>query len=128
MFWNKKIFSPTEGIAIGVINFEAARQWYKEKLGLSYSTSCAEAEEGSIVLGYSDDDLQVYLCEITGTERPDVRPGHPPILFAKKLEAAHEYLSSRGVDVGPVQSDSGGNQFFRFRDLEDNEVEVCEET
>jgi hypothetical protein len=52
MFWNKRILSPADGIAIDVTNLEAARQWYKEKFGLSYSISCAEAEEGSIVLGY----------------------------------------------------------------------------
>jgi hypothetical protein len=32
-----------------------------------------------------------------------------------RLTVAREYLSSRGVDVGPFQEDSGGNHFFRFR-------------
>jgi len=65
---------------------------------------------------------------VVGNERPDVQPGRPPILFAKKVEAAHEYLSMRGVDVGPLQNDSGGNRFFRFRDPERNEVEVCQQS
>jgi len=99
--------------------------WYAEKLGFSYSS--ADVEEASLELGYSSDSIVVYLVEITGSARPNKSPGKPPIMFARKLADAHEDLSSKGVDVGPIQSDSGGNQFFRFRDLEGNELEVCQE-
>ncbi|MFZ3378979.1 MAG: VOC family protein [Candidatus Acidiferrales bacterium] len=126
MFWNKRIFAPSDGVAVDVVDVGAARLWYSEKLGLNYSST--KVEEASMVLGYTSDDPQVYLSEVVGNERPDVRPGRPPILFAKKVEAAHEYLSSRGVAVDPLQSDSGGNRFFRFKDLEGNEVEVCQQS
>jgi catechol 2,3-dioxygenase-like lactoylglutathione lyase family enzyme len=49
------------------------------------------------------------------------------ILFTKKIEAAYEEFSSKGISVEPIQSDSGGNRFFRFRDLEGNAIEVCRE-
>ena len=84
-------------------------------------------EEASLELGYSADSVVVYLVEIVGNARPNKSLGRPPIVFARKLADAHEYLSTRGVDVGPIQSDSGGNQFFRFRDLEGNELEVRQE-
>jgi hypothetical protein len=40
-------------------------------------------------------------------------------MFTRKLPMAHDFLSSRGAKLYPIQRDSGGNQFFRFRDLMD---------
>ena len=125
MFWTKKMFSSEGDVVVDVRDVVAAQQWYSEKLGLSYSS--AEVEEASLELGYSADSVVVYLAEIVGNARPNESLGRPPIMFARKLADAHEYLSTRGVDVGLIQSDSGGNQFFRFRDLEGNELEVCQE-
>lgn len=126
VFWTKKIFYSGGDVAVDVRNVAAAQRWYSEKLGLPYSS--AEVEEASMELGYSADLIVIYLIEISGNERPDRRPDRPPIMFARKLVAAHEFLSSRCVDVGPIQSDSGGNHFFRFRDLEGNELEVCQDS
>jgi len=125
MFWTKKMFSSAGDVVVDVRDVAAAQRWYSEKLGLSYSSP--DVEEASLELGHSADSIVVYLVEISGSERPNKSPGKPPIMFARKLADAHEHLSSRGVDVGPIQSDSGGNQFFRFRDLEGNELEVCQE-
>jgi catechol 2,3-dioxygenase-like lactoylglutathione lyase family enzyme len=125
MFWTKKMFSSAGDVVVDVRDVVAAQRWYSEKLGLSYSS--AEAEEASLELGYSADSVVVYLAEIVGNVRPNKSAGRPPIMFARKLSDAHQELSTRGVDVGPIQSDPGGNQFFRFRDLEGNELEVCQE-
>jgi len=126
MFWTKKVLSFQDAVVVEVRDVASAQRWYSEKLGLRYSST--EVEEASVVLGYSDDDAQLYLVDISGNERSKSQSGKPPIIFASKLAAAHEYLSSRGVAVGPLQSDSGGNRFFRFRDLEGNELEVCQES
>lgn len=125
MFWTKKMFSSAGDVVAGVSDVAAAQRWYSEKLGLPYSA--ADVEEASLELGYSPDSVVVYLVEISSNERPNESPGRPPIMFARKLADAHECLSTRGVDVGPIEADSGGNQFFRFRDLEGNELEVCQE-
>jgi catechol 2,3-dioxygenase-like lactoylglutathione lyase family enzyme len=125
MFWTKNIFSSAGDVVVDVRDVAAAQRWYAEKLGLSYSS--VEVEEASLELGYSADSVVVYLVEISGNARPNKSPGRPPIVFARNLAGAHEYLSTRGIDVGPIQSDSGGNQFFRFRDLDGNELEVCQE-
>jgi hypothetical protein len=85
-------------------------------------------EEATVGLGYSANDLVLYLNAVSGNVQPNVRSGRPPIMFVQKLGNAHEYLSSQGVSVSPIQSDSGGNQFFRFHDLEGNELEVCQQT
>jgi catechol 2,3-dioxygenase-like lactoylglutathione lyase family enzyme len=125
MFGMKKVISFQDAVVVEVRDVAAAQQWYSEKLGLRYSST--EVEQASVVLGYSDDDAELYLVEISGNERSEGQSGKPPIIFASKLAAAHEYLSSRGVAVGPLQTDSGGNRFFRFRDLEGNELEICQE-
>ena len=125
MFWTKKMFSSSGDVVAEVSDVAAAQHWYSEKLGLSYSSD--DVEEADLALGYSADSVVVYLVKISGNERPNKSAGRPPIMFAKKLENAHESLSARGVDISPIQNDSGGNQFFRFRDLEGNELEVCQE-
>lgn len=124
--WTKKVFTFADAVAVNVHDVAAAQQWYAEKLGLRYSST--KIAEATMVLGYSADDAQLYLTKISSSQRPDIQPSRPPIIFAKNLAAAHEYVSSRGVAVGPLRSDSGGNKFFRFRDLEGNELEVCQET
>lgn len=127
MFWTKRAFSYADGVAGDVRDIAAAQRWYAEKMGFQYSSTEMDEEEGDMVLGYSAGEIFLALVKVSGSERPDRDPHHPAIIFAKKLAAAHEYLSSRGVDVGPVQQDSGGNHFFRFRNLEGNELEVCVE-
>ena len=126
MFWNKRIFVPGDYISVTVVDVAATERWYSEKLGLDYSST--EVEEASAVPGYFKEDPKIYLCDIAANQRAGVQPARPPILSAKKVEVAHEYLASRGVAHGPLRSDSGGNRFFRFRDLEGNEVEVCQDT
>jgi catechol 2,3-dioxygenase-like lactoylglutathione lyase family enzyme len=128
MFWTKRVFSSGDPIAVDVRDVAAAQGWYEEKMGLHYASTDLDKEEGSIKLGYSAEETFVYLVEDTSGRRPSFVPGHPPILFVSKLSAAHEFLSSRGANVGPLLQDSGGNHFFRFRDLDDNELEVCQET
>jgi len=128
VFGAKKVFSYADGVAVDVRDVGAAQLWYAEKLGLRYSSTEVDAEVGTMVLGYSAGEIFLALVKMSGQEKPDSVPGHPPIIFAKKLTAAHEYLASRSVDVGPLQQDSGGNNFFRFRDLEGNELEVCQES
>jgi catechol 2,3-dioxygenase-like lactoylglutathione lyase family enzyme len=125
MFWTKKMFYSAGDVVAKVHDVAAAQRWYSAKLGLLYSST--DVEEASMELGYSAEQVVVYLVEISGNECPNKGTGRPPIMFVGGLGDAHKYLSTRGVDVGPIQSDSGGNRFFRFRDLEGNELEVCQE-
>jgi hypothetical protein len=90
--------------------------------------SSTDVEEADMVLGYSAQNAYLYVVKVTGADRPDRTPGRPPLIFAGKLMVAREYPSSRGVNVGSLQEDSGGNHFFRFPDLEGNEFEVCQES
>jgi hypothetical protein len=127
MFWTKKVFSYADGVAVDVRDVASAQRWYAEKMGFQYSSTELGEDEEDMVPGYSAEEIFLALVKVSGTERPDRDPRHPPITFTRKLAAAHEHLSSWGVDVGPVQQDSGGNHFFRFGDLEGNELGVCVE-
>jgi catechol 2,3-dioxygenase-like lactoylglutathione lyase family enzyme len=121
----RRMFSSAGDVSLKVHDLEAARRWYSEKLKLPYSS--AEVEEASMELGYSSDLVVICLVGISGDNRAAKSPGRPPIIFARRLARAHEILCKQGVEAGPIQKDSGGNQFFRFRDLEGNELEVCQE-
>lgn len=117
------MFYSAGDVVVYVHDVTAAKRWYSEKLGLHYFSN--EGEEIGIATGYSDKAIVVYLVQIPAGEETSNRSPRPPIMFAWKLADAHEYLSSRNVNVSPIQKDYGGNPFFRFRDLEGNEMEVC---
>jgi hypothetical protein len=73
-----------------------------------------------------DDEIGLALVVIPAGQTT-VNVERHPILFSKKLEACREEFASRGIQVAPLQRDSGGNSFFKFRDAEDNIIEVCNE-
>ena len=50
-----------------------------------------------------------------------------PVIFSDKLKKAYDHLSRRGVVVGPIQGEAPPH-FFEIRDIEDNVIEICEES
>ena len=127
MSGTKKVFSYADGVAGDVHDLASAKRWYADKLGFQYSPTELGEDEGDMALGYSAEEIFSALVKFSGNERPNKVPRYPPIIFRKSLRAANEHLSSRGVDLGPMEQDSTGNHFFRFRDLEGHEPEVCVE-
>jgi len=118
------MLAPSDGVTVDVTNLQAARTWYSKKLGLGYASS---GDDGvGVVLGYSRFERRVYLRQAVGNPSRNTSPDRRPIIFAYDLAATHESLSSQGVATSCLQIDSGGNQFFRFVDLEGNELEVCQ--
>ncbi len=120
--WGAKNFHFGDNISLGVRDLEQVITWYQEKLGLRLTP--LKSEDFEAFLSFSKDD-DTGLALPPGETKANVE-GHP-ILFTKKIEAGHSDFSSKGINVGPIQSDSGGNRFFRFKDLEGNEIEVCQE-
>jgi catechol 2,3-dioxygenase-like lactoylglutathione lyase family enzyme len=124
--WGKPPFSIPDNYAIDVRNLAVAREWYKEKLGLSESREKREEDSGRPFtdLQISKNGTLISLVELapgTSAEHPHV------VLFCKNMEKTRQWLESRGVLVEPITSDSGGNCLFHFRDLEGNTIEVCVE-
>jgi len=110
---------------VGVKDLDLAVAWYQEKLGLHLTPLKSEDFEGFLAFAKNDETGLALVVIPPGQTKATVE-GHP-ILFTKRIEAAYEEIASKGISVQPIQSDSGGNRFFRFRDLEGNEIEVCVE-
>jgi len=81
----KKVFTFADAIAVNVHDVAAVQRWYAEKLELHYSST--KSAEATMVLGYSADDAQLYFTKIPGSQRPDIIPSRPPIIFARNLAA-----------------------------------------
>jgi catechol 2,3-dioxygenase-like lactoylglutathione lyase family enzyme len=123
--WGGKNFYFGDNVSVGVRNLDSAIVWYQEKLGLRLTP--LKSEDFEAFLSFSkDDDVGLALVAIPPGETKANVDGHP-ILFSKKIESAHAEFAARGISVEPIQTDSGGNRFFRFRDLEGNQIEVCRE-
>jgi hypothetical protein len=70
VFGKKRLFLLGDGIAVDVVDLEAARRWYAEKLGLDYSSTDLPEEEGSMVLGYSAKERLVTSIRLSETGIP----------------------------------------------------------
>jgi catechol 2,3-dioxygenase-like lactoylglutathione lyase family enzyme len=123
--WGRKSFYFGDNVSVGVRDLGRAVAWYQEKLGLRLTP--LTSEDFDAFLGLSkDDDVGLALVAIPAGQTTVNVEGHP-ILFTKRIEACREDLTSRGIQVGPLQHDSGGNAFFQFQDVEGNLIEVCVE-
>src|SRR6266849_7990725 len=121
--WDRKHFYFGDNISVGVKDLDRAVAWYQEKLGLRLTPLKSEDFEVFLALA-KDDDIGLALVVIPPDETKANVEGHP-IIFTKKIEAAYDEFTSRGISVDPIQNDSGGNRFFRFRDLDGNDIQVC---
>lgn len=124
--WGKPPFSIADNCAVDVRNLSAAREWYKDKLALRESHGRREDDSGRPFT-----DLHVPHAD-TLVSLVELPPGAPAekrhvVFYAKNLEKTYQWLAGRGVAVESPTTDSGGNRFFRFYDLEGNAIEVCVE-
>jgi catechol 2,3-dioxygenase-like lactoylglutathione lyase family enzyme len=124
--WGNAPFYVADNCALDVRDLAAATAWYKQKLGLREAKTDRVEDSGrafvDLQISTSKYDAALTLVELEagGVEEPQ-----HVIFFAKKLEQAREWLSGRGVTVGPLTTDSGGNRLFNFWDLEGHAIEVC---
>lgn len=127
--WGKLPFYLGDNLAVEVRNLGAASAWYKEKLGLRDAPKGREDDSGRPFVDLQLDGTLLTLVEVEpGLSDPQGRKLDPrPVFFTKNVQKAYEWMRERGISVGPVSSDSGGNQLFEFRDLDGNSIEVCKE-
>lgn len=127
LFATGPVYSSDGSPCVASRNIPAAQKWYAEKFGFKYAAPHGDGDEACTVLGYSKDNIVISLADASANPNLESVPERPPIIFANKLDRAHESLMSKGVQVDPVEADSGGNRFFRFRDLDGNKIEICED-
>jgi catechol 2,3-dioxygenase-like lactoylglutathione lyase family enzyme len=123
--WGSKPFYFGDNISVGVRDLNGAIAWYEKNLGLLLTP--LKSDDFAAFLAFSKhDELGLALVTIPPGETTANVEGHP-ILFSRKIEACRQDFASRGIQVGPLQKDSGGNSFFQFLDGEGNTIEVCVE-
>jgi catechol 2,3-dioxygenase-like lactoylglutathione lyase family enzyme len=113
-------------IVVGVTNLDRAVAWYCDKLGLSSRPKEPEQVYIGHPSGRSGMLPMIILVPIPHGQTNVYTERHQ-ILFTRDLDAVHAEFAFMGIQVGPIQSDSGGNRFFKWQDLEGNTIEVCRE-
>jgi catechol 2,3-dioxygenase-like lactoylglutathione lyase family enzyme len=122
--WGKPPFWISNNCGVDVRNLGTARDWYKKALGLREVSSDWQDDSGRPFVGLCAASDDAILTLVERGAATSVQNEHV-IFFAKNLEKARQRPKERGVAVEAVTSDSGGNRFFRFQDLEGNAIEVC---
>jgi predicted enzyme related to lactoylglutathione lyase len=115
-------------ILVSANDVERAIAWYGRVFDLV--AAWHRKDQTEIPMGYAGqqgdmDPILTLVAIPVGSNEAAV--GSHPVLFTKGLETVHRNLIAKGVNTGPIQSDSGGNRFFEFLDCEGNRVEVCRE-
>ena len=123
--WGRNTFYFGDNISVGVRDLSRAAAWYKDKLGLRLTPLKSEDFDAFLSLSKNDETGLALVTLPAGQTEANVEDH--PILFTKKIAACREEFASRGITVGPIQQDSGGNSFFQFQDVDGNTIEVCVE-
>ena len=118
------IYGP--GVGVGVRDMQRAVAWYCDKLGLDHEPKNIEAPAVKIGYPRGEDDLiaLVLLIKIPEAQSNAFARKHN-VLFTRRLNEVRAKFISKGILVGPMQQDTGGNSFFEFKDCEGNWIEIC---
>lgn len=118
------LFRKVDTVILRVADLNAAREWYREKLGVREHFRDQKENLAIVTVG---GDTSLTLWQLKPGEEPvkATRAGSFPILMSDDVRKAHRTLSERGVKVDPVQS-GGSVLWFAFYDLDGNRIEVCE--
>ena len=117
------VFTRLDTVIVRVRDLARAKAWYQEVLEL---VPRFEAEHivvfdtggpTSLTLEYPGPEVDARVTR-AGAARCY------PIFYTDDIEGVHELLSSRGVNVGEIQSDEMV-RYFAFEDLEGNFFNVC---
>jgi catechol 2,3-dioxygenase-like lactoylglutathione lyase family enzyme len=124
--WGSRKLYSVVAIVVGVTNLDRAVAWYCDKLGLSSQTK----EPNKVYIGYPSADsdmLPMIILVPIPRDHTNVYATQHQILFTRNLDVVHAEFASKGIQTWPIQTDSGGNRFFNWQDLEGNTIEVCQE-
>jgi catechol 2,3-dioxygenase-like lactoylglutathione lyase family enzyme len=117
------LFGRLDTIIIRVRDWEAAADWYADKLGLR--ASYTDPAQGFAVLPFNGHTLTIWQLK-PGEVLPPRGTAVPyPILETNDAEALQATLLARDVAVGPIEVVQGV-RFFTLWDLDGNRLEVCQ--
>ncbi len=117
------LFNIPDGYYLQTKDVNSLADWYREKLGF-LTLKPTEQDEGCEAVLRSDkrDVAGIGLGTVGESTTPT------PIIYTGSIGKAHEILSNRNVQVGSIERDPQGTQYFQITDCEGNILEVSEET
>ncbi len=112
----------SENAVTVVRNIDFVTPWYVEKLGLCKLGHIRLREYEVAIYRFTERGRSVTITT-RATERTDTTLR----LFTKRIGRMRRVMSTRGIDVGPIQEDRQGTRYFETGDPEGNIIEVVEE-
>lgn len=118
------MFTKLDTVIVRVGDLERARAWYEEKLAFRAAFT---HDASRIVVFDACGETSLTIWELGAGERKASggEEASFPILYAEGIAAAHTALRERGVEVGEIEGEARGTQWFTLRDLEGNRLDVC---
>jgi len=121
----------TDFLSLCCANVNAEKQWWIQTFACKQTNVPEDwdcqlpADVALKLLGSSEP--AILLNDRAEVQQAGYSPSNDrPILFCANVKKAHEYLSVRGANPGPIQ-DGGGTQFLEVRDPEGNAIEICQD-
>jgi catechol 2,3-dioxygenase-like lactoylglutathione lyase family enzyme len=125
MLWPGGPFHFVTPISIRVKDAQAAARWYGGVLSLNCVTGWDLVPTGMTDnKNKSNPGAQIIFLPASVSPLASEATKHP-IIFTRDIDEAHLWFSNQTSSTGPIQTDSAGNRFFVFRDLDENQIEVC---
>ena len=125
MLWPGGPFHFVTPISIRVKDAQAAARRYGRVLNLNCITGW-----DLVPIGMTDNKnksnpgAQIIFLPDSGSPLTSEATKHP-IIFTHDIDETHLWFSKQTSSTGPIQPDPAGNRFFVFRDLDENQIEVC---
>ena len=113
-------------IQFAVNDMNKAKEFYSEKLGLKVVADYRQDDENWWVsLVFPEGGTTITLT----THRAHMSPGTHTLYFGTSdIQASHDELASKGVDVSEVQDDlhgpGSGTKWFNFKDDDGNLIHI----
>ena len=107
-------------ITYNVKNKDAALQWYQDILGLGLIPKMVNSDR--LYWLQLPSGAMVHIIE-----NPDApsAPSHHTAFEVDDLDAAHAYMTSKGVAPTVIQTRNDGQQAFYINDPDGNRIELC---
>lgn len=103
-------------------NTKASIEWYQEKCGFSLRWHHEEGDYAAMDIGDGETAFTLMPYDQMGGQYPENHEWFN--LYTSDATAAHEQLSSSGVEVTDVMKD-GTVEFFSFKDPDGNVIGIC---
>jgi catechol 2,3-dioxygenase-like lactoylglutathione lyase family enzyme len=120
--WEGARFTLPASTRILVRNPDEVTPWYTEKLGLR-EVPGTSTDASDTTFKFKEDGNSIVL-----TTRRGFGTEVTPMLYTRKIGKMRDVMMARGVNVGAIQFDRQGIQYFDIRDPEGNEIEVVQES